>query len=445
MMKNSQYAATVIDFVKEAGGRFIAVTEDQAFLSVLRTVLNKYLALSAPDILRIEHNSAHILKEVKETNDCGHTPLLLMERLIDGQDSAFIVKQLKTAFPKLLIIILGVEMEQQRVMLMHEQGVDNFIAKPISAQAVIEKLAFTIKPQNQLGQLIDKAKALIERGRAELAKEAARQILELKPNSPAGLMVLGDAEIALGDLEAAKAAYLEAHTNAELYLEPLQRLANLAMRAGNPEESLMYLEKLDSLSPLNVDRKVNMGEINLDLGREEKAEALFEAAVEQVTRDSRDMISDLAERIAGVYAVQDPVRSEKFLRKALRVKKNRYTREDLKIFNQLGMSLRRQGKWQEAVDEYSRALSIASGDENLHYNMGLAYGDGKKMHEARNCMEKALKINENLPYSSATVGYRMGLVFMAAGGKDLARRCFEAALTVKPGMKQAADALAKLN
>lgn len=46
-MKQKQYEATVIDFVQNQKGRFIVVTDDQAFLSVLRTVLNKHLMLDS--------------------------------------------------------------------------------------------------------------------------------------------------------------------------------------------------------------------------------------------------------------------------------------------------------------------------------------------------------------------------------------------------------------
>lgn len=442
--KHTQYGGTVIDFVNNAKGRFIVVTEDQSFVTLLRMVLVKHLAVGSPDLLRVEHESAKVLKAVKDTSEAGCIPMLFMERMLQGQDTTITVKQLKTAFPKVLIIILAVEMDQQRVLYLHESGADNFIAKPISAQAVIEKMAFTIKPQNQLGQLIDKAKDFLRRGKPEMAREAANKVLELKPQSPAGLIVLGDAEMAMNNMEAAKAAYQEAHENAQLFLDPLARLAALAEAMGNATECLEYLEKLDKLSPLNTDRKINMGELNLTLGNDEKAEALFEQAIEIVTKETRDLIGDMAARVAQVYSEKNPQQSEKYLRKALDVKQNRFSRHDLRIFNQLGMSLRRQGKWQEAVNEYMRAMQIAPDDENLLYNIALAYTDGGMTLEARKYMEQALSKNESLPYASAAAAYRMGMVFMNGGDKGKAKRCLSIALELKPDFQKAAQALAKL-
>ena len=47
-MKQKQYEATVIDFVQNQKGRFIVVTDDQAFLSVLRTAGMLYGAIVVP-------------------------------------------------------------------------------------------------------------------------------------------------------------------------------------------------------------------------------------------------------------------------------------------------------------------------------------------------------------------------------------------------------------
>lgn len=442
-MRNSQYEATIREFAQNKG-RFIAMTDDQAFLSVLKTVLYKHVAISSQDVLMAMSEPAHTLKAIKEADAAGEMPFLLMERKMNGQDSSFMVKQLKAAFPRLLILILTVDVERHRIMYLHEVGADNVIAKPVSAQTIIEKLAFTIKPQGQLGQMIDRAKMLLLEGKPDKAKILAKAILQVKPESAAGLMVLGDAEMARGDMDAARQAYLEASSNADLYLEPLRKLAALAEKTGNIEESLNYLEQLDKLSPLNADRKVSMGELNLSLGNEGKAQKLFDTAVDQVTKEAMGQIGSLAERIAGIYADKNPEQSEKFLRKALAVKQKNLTREDIRVFNQLGITLRQQGKWKEAIKEYTRALTIAPDDGNLLYNLALAYAQGEMPREARLSMEKAYAANKHIPYTAAGVAYNMGLVLLKGGAKDKARECFSIALEQDPGMTKAQKALDRL-
>ena len=215
-MKQKQYEATVIDFVQNQKGRFIVVTDDQAFLSVLRTVLNKHLMLTQADILTWVPEPSQLLKVLKSAEEAGQRPIMFVERSIQGRDLSFMVRQFKAAYPSLYIIVLTIDVEKQRIMYLHEVGADNFIAKPVSANTIIEKLAFTLKPQTKLGQVIDIAKSLLRQGQPEKARQLARQILDMKPGSAAGLMMLGDAEKALGNMDAAREAYESASSNAEL-------------------------------------------------------------------------------------------------------------------------------------------------------------------------------------------------------------------------------------
>lgn len=442
--RSSSYDKTVIDFVTKDSGCFIAVTDDAAFLSLLRTVLYKHLGLVSPEILITVHEPRQILKAVKDADDEKKKPFIFIERSFNGQDMAFMIKQFKAAYPKALILVLTVEVERQRIMYLHEMGADNFIAKPVSAQTVIEKMAFTIKPQDELGMLIEKGKSLLQNGDPQAAKEIAGKILTVKKGSSAALMIIGDAELAMGDMEAAQKAYQEASDHAPLYLEPLRKLADLAEKMGNWEGCLGYLEKLDKLSPLNSDRKISMGEINLNLGNEEKAHTLFDLAMQQITKEAMSQIGALAERVAAIYTDKDPARSEEFLRKALQAREKYLTREDIRIFNQLGISLRRQGKWQQAVDEYDKALKLAPDDAGLYYNRGMAFMEGGSYSEARKSMDRSMKLDPKLPYSSAGVAYNMGIVFFKGGVRENARTCFEIALELNPNLAQAKAALAKL-
>ncbi|MDR1490988.1 MAG: tetratricopeptide repeat protein [Desulfovibrio sp.] len=443
--KISQCEKTVADFAHTEKGLFVLLTDDQSFIKTFRAVMGKELGLVLSEVLLATQDSDKLIKRLKDAEKRGRRLFLVLERIFDNRDMSHTVRQVKEAFPDILVLVLTVEVDQKRIVYLHESGVDNFIAKPVSMQTIVEKLAFTIKPQKQLGKAIDEAKSLLARGEPEKAKAAAEEILRMKPGSAAGLMIVGDAEQALGDLDAAQAAYKQAADNANLYLEPLRKLAALCEEKGNLEESLVWLERMDHLSPLNTERKVNMGEIHLTLGNEEKAAGLFESAIDQAAKEAKELISTLAERIAGFYAEKNPERSEFYLRKALDVKKEQLNFEDVRVFNMLGLNLRRQGKWREAAAEYTRAMKIAPQDPGLHYNLGMAYAQGEQMHDARLCMEKAVGLDRDFPRSSDAVAFNMGYVFMRGGLKDLARSCFEVSLSLNPENEKAAKGLAKLS
>ena len=93
-------------------------------------MLTKHLPL-APNILTVVSDSAQALKALNNAEAAQQVPLVFIERALAGRDMTFLVKELKTAFPKLLIIILTLDVEKHRIMYLHEMGADNFIAKPL--------------------------------------------------------------------------------------------------------------------------------------------------------------------------------------------------------------------------------------------------------------------------------------------------------------------------
>lgn len=441
-MKNKQYEQSIVDYIKNRG-HFICVTHDVQFTTLLRNTLLKHLGVG-PDTLTATVDPDHVLRIIRDTCARYSMPVIFLERSMDGRDMGFMVRQIKNAFTELRIIMLTADADQQRLVLLHEIGADNFITKPISINALIEKMAFTIKPQSKLGQLVDTARTLIQQNNPQQALRVCKQVLEMKANSAAGLLLIGDAFKAMGKLDRAREAYEEASHNAEMYLEPLRRLATLYGELGDTAKRLHYLERLDQLSPLNVERKVDMGEIYLGMGNPEAASKLFESAVNLATREASNYIGEVAARVAAFYADNDPEQSEKFLRRALDAKGQFLTKDDIVTFNRLGILLRNQGKWREALEEYRKAVRVAPDDENLYYNMGMACAEGREFREAQAHMLKALMLNPDLPRTGASIGYNIGIIFFQSGGRSKAVECLKAALECDPNYAPAQKALEQL-
>lgn len=441
-MKNKQYEQSVIDYLNNKG-HLICITDDAQFTTLLRTTILKQLGQNA-DVLTATSDPDQALRIIREVSGHKNMPLVFLERVVGGKDMGFMVRQIKNAFPDLRIIMLTNEAERQRLVLLHEIGADNFITKPISINGLIEKMAFTIKPQGKLGQLIELARSLVAQGNPQQSLKVCKQILQIKANSAAAFLVIGDAFRALGKLERARDAYEEASRNSEMYLEPLRKLADLHGQMGDSVKRLYYLERLDQLSPLNVERKVDMGEIQLALGNEAAAGQLFETAVTLATKEALRYIGEVASRVAALYTEKDPVQAEKFLRRALDAKGAYLGKEDIGTFNRLGILLRNQGKWKEALVEYQKAVKVVPDDENLYYNMGMACAEGKEFREAQVHMLKALALNPDLPRVATSVAYNIALVFGQNGDKKRAVEYLNTALECDPEFEPAKKALARM-
>ncbi len=63
------------------------------------------------------------------------------------------------------------------------------------------------------------------------------------------------------------------------------------------------------------------------------------------------------------------------------------------LFNEFGMSLRKNKMYQKALDFYSRAISLGKADENLHINMARVYLESKKYPDMLLSLGKASAIN----------------------------------------------------
>jgi tetratricopeptide (TPR) repeat protein len=439
----SAYERTLADFASRESGCFFALTHDQNLLMTLRNALCKDLGVPG-SLVRSLGDPMLFLQELKTPLYSQRRALLLMERVLDGRSTLSFLRQLKATLDKVLVIVMTPEVERSVLVLLHEAGADNFIIKPASMATMVEKMAFTIRPQGQIGQLIDRARDALGRGRPEETLVLCREILELKPGSAAGLMLMGDAYRKMGRTDDAAAAYEEASVGAPLYLEPLKRMVALHKDMGDLDGQLAYLERLDRLSPLNVERKVEMGGIHLDKGRTERAGQLFDQAVKHAAVEAKEMIEEVKRQVAERCMEKSPEMAERFFRSILEGRREGLSTRDIATFNRLGMALRRQGKWREAVEEYRRAAQVAPGDENLLFNMAVAYSEGGRHREAVAALREVLALNPEFPEASPTICFHIGVMHLNAEDHTAARAFLAKTLELDPGHEGAKKILQNL-
>ena len=65
------------------------------------------------------------------------------------------------------------------------------------------------------------------------------------------------------------------------------------------------------------------------------------------------------------------------------------------LFNDFGISLRKNGMYDQALEYYAKALGLSPADENLHYNMARAWFAKANIEKAVEHLHNALKLNED--------------------------------------------------
>ncbi|MDL2317287.1 tetratricopeptide repeat protein [Desulfovibrio sp. OttesenSCG-928-A18] len=435
--KQNALLAVVRDYFSKHDGHLLCLSDDASLVSLLRAIV-KDLSLPQAGLLSVIPGASKALKCITESYEEGKKPAVFIERMLnDIGDTGFLIRQFKDSFPELKILVMTTTAEKSRVMLLHEAGADSFILKPISRNDMVEKMAAVLRPPGALRQLLDKARKFIIRNVSAEAMLISKKVLELKPDNAAGYVVLGDALRLSGDVHKARAAYERAHKYSPEFFEPLQKLVDLARETGDKERQLEYLKCLDALSPLNAQRKVEIGELHIALGNTEAATQVFDNAVSRVFKEAMAQVAAMTEKVAVSIQDSDPVQAEKYLRKCLELKGKDLSADDIAIFNHLGISLRKQGRWQDAITEYQKALKISPREAGLYYNIGMAHAEGRDYESAVRNMQKALSINPALPESSARLAYNMGKIFALGYTRDKAFQCLETALALEPGFEAA--------
>jgi tetratricopeptide (TPR) repeat protein len=436
-MKNKQYDDDVREFVALQNGVFVVVSTDAVFNKNLRSTLLRHLTIKDECVSNVATVEG-LHKEIKLLRAKSHKLLVFIERELNGRNTSDLIRYLKSDFSnELFLVVLTTEVERDKLVLLHELGADNIITKPISPDTLIEKIAFTVKPRGQLGELMDKGRQSLDMGNPLEAAKAAKQVLDLKPNSPSGLLLMGDALRAMGKRDDALRAYTQAEKGAKLFLDPLKKIAELHREEGNTQEELKFLERLDKLSPLNVDRKVDIGAGYIKLGDADKAKLAFDQAVRIATKEALDAVSRVTQSIAVRCMESAPELSEQYLRQALNTRKNMLDRSDIETFNRLGLMLRRQGKWQDAIVEYRKALKISPNDGGLYYNIAMAYTEGRQYIEAYQYLDRALTLNADLWRTGEAVCYNIATVYRRYGKKDQAVDYLKKALELNPNYAKA--------
>ncbi|MGL1861122.1 MAG: tetratricopeptide repeat protein [Pseudodesulfovibrio sp.] len=425
-----RYDSIVYDYLEKRGGGIVLLSEDLLFKRMLTSTIYKTIGTKRDCLWSFEEIQPG-LKKVQQCQAQKIECVVFIERFLEGHPSTDTIIAMKRLMPELRIIVLVGETKSENIAYFYEIGVNNVISKPASVNNIIEKMAFTLKPQGKLSEYMNIGKKFLAAGKHDQALQVSDKILEIKPDSPAGLMLRGDVLLESDKREDAIKCYEAAHESSRLYLEPLKKLAN-AYDGIDDDKHLEYMKVLDKLSPLNTERKTSIGAIHVKREELDHAEKYFDQAIDIATREAMSLVGNVAEQISLAVSDVAPEMSEKYLSRVIEAKGKHLSKDDISLFNKLGIALRGQGKWKEAIENYTRALGISPDDEGLIYNMGMAYYDGDEKRLAGQCFDKALKKNPDFYKQSEVVSMNMGTIYSELRKFEKALVFFENALRINP-------------
>ena len=163
----------------------------------------------------------------------------------------------------------GVAAAPKSVRLQHELGMALLSAgKNDEGAAVLVRAAAAAEADGELAS--DAAYALTLVGKFKEARDHAAHAVELSPDSPDALYVLGVAHAGLGDLKAAKAAFVEAIDSDETHVPALFQLGVLLQKQKDDAGAVEKFNRVLQVEPEHARARAALGSSLSRLGTDDK-------------------------------------------------------------------------------------------------------------------------------------------------------------------------------
>lgn len=256
-------------------------------------------------------------------------------------------------------------------------------------------------------------------GNLQAAESIYRQILQLDPDNPEALHLLGVSAYQQQRYETACTLIVQALARKPDFADAHSNLGNVLREMGHLDEAEKSFRKAINVNPKFTMAHYNLGNVLMSRKKPKEAAESFERAIAGNPRLAEAYIN----RGIALKELGRLKEAEVSYRKALSLK------PDLAIvhFN-LGNVLLETGSPEKAAACYQRALDLAPDYTEARLNLGAVFRDLGRLEESASCYKKALAdVPDN---TEVLVNY--GAVLRENGKAQEAEACYRRALQLAP-------------
>nr|WP_285907583.1 tetratricopeptide repeat protein [Pseudodesulfovibrio sp. SB368] len=158
------------------------------------------------------------------------------------------------------------------------------------------------------------------------------------------------------------------------------------LKQYTPEPSYYRIHTVPALNTLS--RKVKMGNEAFAAGDLDEAERQF---LKALMVDDKNVNANYG--LGEVYSEQKDFDKLKKVLDTLLGLDEAFTHEHRQKFNQFGISLRKNGHYDESIRYYNKSLEIVEDDENVYFNLARVYFEKGMSDQCVRSLEQALSLN----------------------------------------------------
>ncbi len=225
--------------------------------------------------------------------------------------------------------------------------------------------------------------------------ELYRGLLEKRPLHFGTLMSLGEAQIAINDLPGALETYAKILAEHPDDLQAIRRYASLEFAAGRYEQSAARLEVAFARHPEHFELAYSLGQVVRNMGDDDRALKIFDLVPEYHPAyvESRLQIASIHED------------REDYAAAFVEVERLRVLRPSRAIEFHTAELLTRTQRFDEAIALLQEMREESPDDDEVLYQLGVAYGTAKRVNEALEYMRLTLEKNPDNPHALNYIGY----------------------------------------
>ncbi|HOV86438.1 MAG TPA: tetratricopeptide repeat protein [Syntrophobacteraceae bacterium] len=292
------------------------------------------------------------------------------------------------------IMISTAPSESTIAQALGEYGANDFLVKPLCSKLFEQRVLLVLsRAQSPEEVLYRRAESLKE---SDAVREALELIESWEKENRFSLAkwfnLKGECLFKAGDPDKAALEFQKATQLCEIYVAAYKNYASAQQKLGNTEKVIEALAHIEAISPSDDSRTLLLGELLFKAGRPEEGKRYLENLLKRSNRNEKDKIVRKTAQLyldAGLYQEAEGL-FKMTLKSPL---------ADVETYNQLGIALRQQGKFEEAERCYLTALNTYPRHAGIYHNLGVLHMARRDYSKARRSFQKALIFNPHLQES----------------------------------------------
>jgi predicted O-linked N-acetylglucosamine transferase (SPINDLY family) len=271
-----------------------------------------------------------------------------------------------------------------------------------------------------IGEALQLALQHHQAGRLSQAEAIYRQILQVQPQHPDALHLLGVIAHQGGQHAVAIDYITQAIAQNSRRAEFHNTIAEVYRAQGKSAEAVTHYRQALALNPSFAEGHYNLGNMFKAEGKLAEAVAHYERAI-GLRLDFAEAHNNLANALKGEGKLAEAVAH---YQQAIALRP-----DFAEAHNNLGVALQDQGYLAEAIAQYQRALALRPAYAEGYYNLASAHAQERRLEEAIAHYRRALALKPAYPEAHNN----LGLALAEQGKLDEAVAHFRQALALKPG------------